>query len=66
MSKHVVRMEEFRIAFKMFTSKPRGNTSLGMPKRKCKDLIRIGLKEIGINIGIELIQFRIGIIGKPL
>ena len=42
-------MEEGSSAFKMLASKPRGKRPLGRPRRRWKDNIRMGLKEIGIN-----------------
>ena len=46
---HVARMEESRSAFKMLTGKPTGKRSLGRPRRRWEDNIRMDLKEIGIN-----------------
>ena len=47
----VVRMKEGRSAFKILTSKPTGKRSLGRPRRRWEDNIRMDLKEIGINAG---------------
>ena len=46
---HVVRMEEGRRAFKILTVKPAGKRSLGRPRRRWEDNIRMDPKEIGIN-----------------
>ena len=46
---HVVRIEEGRSSFKIVTNTPTGNTSLGRPRRRWEDNIRMCLKEIGIN-----------------
>ena len=46
---HVARMEEGRSAFKILTGKPTGKRSLGMPRRRWEDNIRMDLEEIGIN-----------------
>ena len=46
---HVARREECRSAFKILTGKPSGKRSLGRPRRRWKDNIRMDLKEIGIN-----------------
>jgi len=46
---HVVRMKKGRSAFKILTSTPTGKTSLGRPRRRWKDNIRMDLKEIRIN-----------------
>ena len=61
---HVARMEEGKIAFKIFTGKPTGKRPLGRPRRRWEDNIRIDLKEIGsLSIReIGLIRLRIGII----
>ena len=61
---HVARMEENRSVLKILTGKPAGNRSLGRPRRRSEDNIRMDIEEIGINAGIGLIQFRIGIIGE--
>ena len=39
---------------------------LGRPRRRWEDNIRMDLEDMGINVGIGLIQLRIGIIGEPL
>ena len=44
-------MEEGRSAFKILTGKPIGNRSLGRPRRRWEDDIRINLEEIGIIAG---------------
>ena len=46
---HVVRMEKGRGAFKMLTGTPTGKVSLGRPRCRWEDNIRMDLKEIGIN-----------------
>ena len=46
---YVARMKEGRSAFKILTGKPTGNRPLGKPRRIWKDIIRMNLKEIGIN-----------------
>ena len=48
---HVVRMEEGRTAFKIFTGKPKGKRPLGWPRRRWKANIRIDLEETGMNVG---------------
>ena len=42
-------MEEGRSVSKILTGKPIGKRSLGMPRRRWEDNIRMNLKEIGIN-----------------
>ena len=43
---HVARMEEGRSAFKILTGTPAGKISLGRPRRRWEDNIRMDLKEI--------------------
>ena len=47
---HIARMEEGRSAFKILTGKPTGNRTLGGPRRRWVNNIRIYLKEIGVNM----------------
>jgi hypothetical protein len=56
-------MEEGRSAFTIVTDQPSGKRSLGRPRRRWEDNIRMDLEVIG---GIGLIRLRIGIIGEPL
>ena len=42
-------MGEDRSAFKILTDKPAGNKSLGRPRPRWEENIRIDLKEIGTN-----------------
>ena len=51
MGEHVARMEEGRSAFKILTGKPTGKRSLGRPRHRWEEDIRIDLEEIGINAG---------------
>ena len=44
MGGHVSRMEEGRSAFKMLTGTPAGKGSLGRPKSRWEDNIKIDLK----------------------
>ena len=48
---HIFRMEEGRSAFKILTGKPTGKRTLGRPRRRWEDNIRMNLEEIGINEG---------------
>ena len=41
--------EEGRSAFKILTGKPAGNKSLGMPRRRWEDNIRMDLNKLNIN-----------------
>ena len=47
---HVVRMEEYRSAFKILRGKPTGKRPL-RPRRTLEDNIRMELEEIGMNAG---------------
>ena len=46
---HLARMEEGRSAFKILTGKPTGKRSLGRPRHRWEDNIRMDLEEICIN-----------------
>ena len=46
---HVARIEEGRSSFKMLTGTHTGKRSLGRPRRRWENNIRMDLKEIGIN-----------------
>ena len=46
---HVARMHEDRSAFKIVRGKPVGESTLGRPRSRWEDNIRMGLKVIGIN-----------------
>jgi len=48
---HISRMEEGRNAFKILTGKPTGKRTLGRPRRRWEDNIRMDLEKIGINAG---------------
>jgi hypothetical protein len=63
---HVARMEEGRSAFRILTDTCIGKRSLGRPRRRWEDNIRMDIKEIVSIRGIGLIWFRIEIIGEPL
>ena len=44
-------MEEGRSDFKILTANPTGKRSMGRPRRRWEDNIRMDLEEIGINAG---------------
>jgi hypothetical protein len=46
---HVARMGEGRGVYRVLVGRPEGKRPLGRLKRKCKDNIKIDLREIGIN-----------------
>ena len=47
---HVARMKEGRSAFKILTGTPTGKRTIGRPRCRWEDNIRMDLKEIGINM----------------
>ena len=57
---HVARMVEGRNTFKILTGKPTGKRTLGRPRRRWEDNIRMDLEEIGINAGnwVDSVQDR--------
>ena len=46
---HIARTDESRSDFKIVTGTPAEKRSLGRPRRRWEDNIRMDLKEIGIN-----------------
>ena len=50
MDSHVARMEEGRNVFKILTDKLTGKKSLGWPRRRWEDNIRMDPKEVYINM----------------
>ena len=48
---HVTRMKEGMSAFKILTGKPTRKRSLGRPRRRWEDNIRVDLEKKGINVG---------------
>ena len=59
-------MEEGRSAFKVLRGIPAGKRSLGRPRRRWENTIRINLKEIGINTRNWVDSLRIRVIAEPL
>ena len=57
---HVARMEEDRSVFKIVTGTLAGKSSLGRPRHRWEDNIRMDLREIGINTRnwVDLVQDR--------
>ena len=47
---HVVRMEQNSSIFKVLTGTPTGKRSLGRPRCRWEDNIRMDLKKIGVNM----------------
>ena len=44
---HVARIGEKRGLYRVFVGKPEGKRSLGRPRRRCKDNIKMDLQEVG-------------------
>ena len=61
----LARKVKCRSTFKILAGTPNGKRPLGKPRRRWEEN-RMDLIEIGINTGIGLVRFRIGIIGEPL
>jgi hypothetical protein len=55
-AEHVARMGEERKVYRVFVRKPEGKGSLERPRRRWKDGIRKGLREIGWEWGVECMQ----------
>jgi hypothetical protein len=52
---HVARMGEERKVYKVLVGKPEGKRSLGRPRRRWEDGIRMNLREIGL-VDVDWIQ----------
>jgi hypothetical protein len=65
---HVARMGEKRNACRILVGKPEGRRSLGRPRRRWVDNIKMDLREIGWDgvVWTGLIWLRIGTIGGLL
>jgi hypothetical protein len=62
---HVTRMEEMRNVYKLLVGKPEGKRSLGRPRRRWTDNIKMKLLEIGV-LWTGLVWPRIGTGGELL
>lgn len=49
-AKHVARMVEKKISYKLLVGKTEGKRSLGRPWRAWKDNIKINLKDVGWKV----------------
>ena len=47
MGEHVARMEEVRCVQKLLVGRPGGKRTLGRPRRRWEDNIKMDLKEVG-------------------
>jgi hypothetical protein len=52
---HVARMGEEMNVYKVLMGKPKGKRSLGRPRRRWKDVVRMDLREIGLG-SVDWIQ----------
>jgi hypothetical protein len=52
---HVARMGEERKVYKVLVGKPKGNRTLGRPRRRWEDGIRMDLRGIGLG-GVDWIR----------
>jgi hypothetical protein len=46
---HVARMGEGRGVYRVLVGRPEGKRSLGRPRRRCVDNIKMDLREIGVD-----------------
>jgi transcription termination factor 2 len=60
-ARHVARMGEGKGAYRVLVGRPEGKRPLGRPRRRWKDNIKMGLREIGIDGAnwIQLAQDRV-------
>jgi hypothetical protein len=58
---HVACMEEGRVVFGALVGRPEGKISLGRPRRRCEDNIKLDLGELRIDVAnwIQLAQDRV-------
>jgi hypothetical protein len=52
---HVARLGEERVVYRVLVGRPEGKRSLGRPRLRWEDNIKLDLKEIGID-GVNWIQ----------
>ena len=52
---HIARMEQSRNTYRVLVGKPEGKRSLGRPRRRWEDNIKMDLREVGCDPG-ELID----------
>jgi hypothetical protein len=57
---HVARMGEERGAYRLLVGRPEGRRSLGRPRRRWQDNIKMDLQEVGWGAWTGLIWLRIG------
>ena len=65
-AEHVARMEERRGVYRVWVGKTEGKTSLGRPRRRWEDDIKMDLQEVGIGLWTGSRWLRIGTGGGHL
>jgi len=65
-ARHVARMGEERVVYRVLVGKPEGRRPLGWPRRRWVDNIRMDLQEVGLGIWTGLGGPRIEISGGRL
>jgi hypothetical protein len=65
-TEHVARMGEGRNLYTFLVGKPEGKITLGKPKRRWRDGIKMGLRVFGWGVWSGFTWFRIGIVGGLL
>ena len=61
---HVARMEQSRNAYKVLVGKPEGKRSLGMPRRKWEDNMKMDLRRWVVILEIGWLLLKIGTNGE--
>jgi hypothetical protein len=52
-ARHVAHVGEERKVYKVLVGNPEGKISLGRPRRRLENVIRIDLKEVGLEDGLD-------------
>ena len=63
---YVARMEKCRSAFKILIGTPTEKRTLGRPRRRWEDNIRMDLKEVGISLTYTMAQQPLKSFDRPL
>jgi hypothetical protein len=63
---YVARRGEKRNEYRLLVGKPEGKRTLGRPKRRCVDKIKMDILEIGVGLWTGLVWLRIGTGGEHL
>jgi hypothetical protein len=65
-AEHVASMEEMRNAYKILVRRPEGKRPHGRTRRRWEDNVKMDVKEIGLEVWIGFVRFRIGTGGRLL